>query len=404
MKVLILHSHYQWSGGEDSAVDSEEQLLTTAGHSVARYDRNNEDIQRFTIPQHALLPATTLWSRKSLTEVRQVLLQDRPNVAHFHNTFPLISPAAYSACRNAGIPVVQTLHNYRLLCPTATFFREGKPCELCLGRKVPWPGVLHACYRDSRAATGVVAAMLMVHRALGTWTEMVDVYIALSEFSRSKFIEGGLPAAKIVVKPNFVDPDPGTAREPTDYALFVGRLSREKGLGILLAAWKQIGDRIPLLVLGDGPLRGEFEAQVNSLGLSQVRFGGGVDRETVLAAMRRARFLVVPSECYENFPTIIVEAFACGIPIIAANLGATREMVVDQQTGLQFLPGSPEDLAAKVDWAWAHPSEMEALGQAGRAEYVAKYTGDRNLRMLTDIYARAMESRGTGVCTRQTKP
>jgi glycosyltransferase involved in cell wall biosynthesis len=404
MKVLILHSHYQWSGGEDAAVDSEEQLLTTAGHSVARYDRNNEDIQRFTIPQHALLPATTLWSRKSLTEVRQVLLQDRPNVAHFHNTFPLISPAAYSACRNAGIPVVQTLHNYRLLCPTATFFREGKPCELCLGRKVPWPGVLHACYRDSRAATGVVAAMLMVHRALGTWTEMVDVYIALSEFSRSKFIEGGLPAAKIVVKPNFVDPDPGTAREPTDYALFVGRLSREKGLGILLAAWKQIGDRIPLLVLGDGPLRGEFEAQVNSLGLSQVRFGGGVDRETVLAAMRRARFLVVPSECYENFPTIIVEAFACGIPIIAANLGATREMIVDQQTGLQFLPGSPEDLAAKVDWAWAHPSEMEALGQAGRAEYVAKYTGDRNLRMLTDIYARAMESRGTRVCTRQTKP
>jgi glycosyltransferase involved in cell wall biosynthesis len=404
MKVLILHSHYQWSGGEDAAVDSEEQLLTTAGHSVARYDRNNEDIQRFTIPQHALLPATTLWSRKSLTEVRQVLLQDRPNVAHFHNTFPLISPAAYSACRNAGIPVVQTLHNYRLLCPTATFFREGKPCELCLGRKVPWPGVLHACYRDSRAATGVVAAMLMVHRALGTWTEMVDVYIALSEFSRSKFIEGGLPAAKIVVKPNFVDPDPGTAREPSDYALFVGRLSREKGLGILLAAWKQIGDRIPLLVLGDGPLRGEFEAQVNSLGLSQVRFGGGVDREMVLAAMRRARFLVVPSECYENFPTIIVEAFACGIPIIAANLGATREMIVDQQTGLQFLPGSPEDLAAKVDWAWAHPSEMEALGQAGRAEYVAKYTGDRNLRMLTDIYARAMESRGTRVCTRQTKP
>jgi glycosyltransferase involved in cell wall biosynthesis len=403
MKVLMLHSHYQQSGGEDLAVESEEQLLSVAGHSVARYHRNNAEIEGLTVPQRALLPATTLWSRKSLREVQNVLLRDKPNVAHFHNIFPLISPAAYSACRRVGTAVVQTLHNYRLLCPTATFFREGKPCERCLGRKVPWPGVLHGCYRDSRTATGVVASMLTVHRALGTWEKMVDVYIALSEFARNKFIEGGLPAAKIAVKPNFIDPDPGIAREPSDYALFVGRLSREKGLGTLLAAWKKIGDRIPLLVLGDGPLRGEFEAQVKSLGLSRVRFGGFVDRESVLAAMRCARFLVVPSECYENFPTTIVEAFACGIPIIAASIGAIREMVVDQHTGVHFLPGSPEHLAAKLDWAWAHPLEMEALGQAGRAEYVEKYTGGRNLRMLIDIYQRAIESREAGVSIGRTE-
>jgi len=404
MKVLILHNHYQWPGGEDLVVESEEQLLATAGHSVARYDRSNADIQRFTISEYALLPATTLWSRKSALEVQQVLLQNQPDVAHFHNTFPLISPAAYSACRAAGIPVVQTLHNYRLLCPESRFFRAGKPCERCLGRGVPWPAVLHACYRDSRAATGVVAAMLTVHRALGTWREMVDVYVALSEFAREKFIAGGLPAAKIVVKPNFVHPDPGTDRDGSDYALFVGRLSQEKGLGTLLAAWKLLGDRVPLLILGDGPLRGKFEAQAKTLGLSRVRFGGFVDRETILAAMKRARFLVFPSECYENFPTTIVEAFACGIPIITASLGAIREMVVDQHTGVHFLPGRAEDLAAKVDWAWMHAREMEAMGQAGRAEYVAKYTGERNFRMLMNIYERAIKTRAAGVFREQTKP
>jgi glycosyltransferase involved in cell wall biosynthesis len=398
----MLHDRYQYPGGEDRAVESEARLLTAAGHSVVRYDRNSADIQGFTILQKALLPTTALWSRKSLREVRRAVVQQQPHVAHFHNTFPLISPAAYSACRDAGIPVVQTLHNYRLLCPTATFLREGKPCERCLGKAVPWPGVLHACYRNSRAATGAVAAMLTVHRALGTWTEMVDIYIALSEFARDKFIEGGLPAAKIAVKPNFVDPDPGTDPDRSDYALFVGRLSHEKGLGTLLAAWQQIGDRMPLIVLGDGPLRCEFEAQSKNLGLSRVRFLGFVDRETTLATMKRARFLVVPSQCYENFPTTIVEAFACGIPVITASLGAMREVVADQNTGLHFYPGNSEDLAGKVDWAWRHPREMDAMGQAGRAEYLARYTGDRNFRTLMDIYERAIESRGDSVSDGRT--
>jgi glycosyltransferase involved in cell wall biosynthesis len=397
MKVLMLHNRYQQRGGEDQAVESEERMLAAAGHSVARYDRRNAEIERFTILERALLPATTLWSRKSLVEVRRALARDRPQVAHFHNTFPLISAAAYSACRGTGIPIVQTLHNYRLLCPAATLFREGKPCERCLGKRVPWPGVLHACYRDSRATTAVVAGMLTLHRALGTGSEMVDVYIALSEFARNKFIAGGLPADKIMVKPNFIHPDPGADRSPSDYALYAGRLAGEKGLETLLAAWNKIGDRIPLVILGDGPLRAGLEAEVKRLGLPSVRFGGLVNREMVLAAMKAARFLVVPSECYENFPTTIVEAFACGVPTIAARLGAVREIVADQNTGIHFIAGSADDLATKVDWAWTHPREMEAIGEAGRAEYLAKYTSDRNLRLLMDIYERAIASRGVGV-------
>jgi glycosyltransferase involved in cell wall biosynthesis len=404
MKVLVLHNRYQQRGGEDLAVESEDRLLTSMGHAVVRYHRSNTDIEQFTLFEKALLPASTLWSRKSFREARSTVRQEKPNVAHFHNTLPLISPSAYSACKDAGIPLVQTLHNYRLLCPAATFFRAAQPCELCLGKTVPWPGILHACYRDSRVSTGVVAAMLTMHRALGTWADLLDVYIALSEFAKNKFIEGGLPAGKIVVKPNFVHPDPGADRDPSDYALFVGRLSPEKGVGTLLAAWKQMGNSIPLLVLGDGPLRTELEAQVKTLGLSSVRFEGRVDRTAVFAAMKRARFLVVPSQCYENFPTTIVEAFACGLPTIAAGLGAIREIVADGHTGLHFDPGSSLDLAGKVDWAVVHPREMEAMGQAGRADYVGKYTAERNYLMLMDIYERAIELRLGRGSSRRTDP
>jgi glycosyltransferase involved in cell wall biosynthesis len=393
MKVLVLHSRYTELGGEDIAVESEEQLLATQGHTVLPYRRNNAEIEQLTLVQRAVLPGTTVWSNKSLVEVRHLALDQQPDVAHFHNTFPLISPAAYSACRSARIPVVQTLHNYRLLCPAATFFRDGKPCECCMGKRVPWPAVRYACYRGSRTATGTVAAMLAIHRVLGTWMEMIDIYIAGTEFARDKFIAGGLPAAKIVVKPNFVHPDPGADRDVSGYALFVGRLSPEKGLGTLLAAWKQLGGKIPLLIAGDGPMRSELEALVQQQSLFEIQFLGRLDRQAVFAAMKRARFLVVPSECYENFPVTIVEAYARGTPTIVAGHGALKEIVADQRTGLHFVPGDAEDLARKAEWAWTHPREMEEIGQAGRAEFVAKYSADRNYHMLMDIYKRAIESR-----------
>jgi glycosyltransferase involved in cell wall biosynthesis len=240
-----------------------------------------------------------------------------------------------------------------------------------------------------------VAAMVAIHRVLGTWTDMVDLYIALSHFAKDKFIAGGLPAAKIVVKPSFVYPDPGAERQVSDYALFVGRLSREKGLGTLLAALQQLGSKIPLFVIGDGPTRGELEGLAERLGLSGVRFFGHLDRQAVFAAMNRARFVVVPSECYESSPMTVVEAYACATPVIAAGHGALREIVADQRTGLHFVPGDAQDLARKTEWAWTHPREMEEIGQAGRAEFEAKYNADRNYRMLMDIYKRAIESRAS---------
>jgi len=286
------------------------------------------------------------------------------------------------------VPVVQTLHNYRLLCPVALFFRDGRVCEDCMGKAVPWPGVVHRCYRGSRAASGVIAAMLTTHRALGTWTKMVDVYVALTEFAQDKFIEGGLPAEKIVVKPNFVAEDPGPGGGSDGYALFVGRLSPEKGIETMLAAWDRLRTGVPLKIVGDGPLRDRViraasrQPNVEWLGYKTVA--------EVHALMKRAGVLVFPSEWYETFGRVAVEAFAAGTPVIAANIGAVGELVEHGRTGLHFRPGDPEDLATRVGWALSHPAELGRMREEARAEYEAKYTAERNYRALMEIYEFAL--------------
>jgi len=383
-------------------MQAERELLARAGHRVIEYVRDNDEIAAYGVLHRATLGLRTVWAWDSYREMRSLLRRERRDVAHFHNTFPLISPAAYYACREAGVPVVQTLHNYRLLCPAPTFRRDGRVCEDCLGHG-PWRGVWHGCYRDSRAATAATALMLSVHRWLGTWSKMVDCYIALTEFARAKFIEGGLPAEKIVVKPNFVYPDPlafnhqssiTNHKSPQGSALFVGRLSREKGVRTLVAAWRQLGNRILLHVVGDGPLRTELEKTASCLGLSSVSFTGHLTPDHLTPLMKRARFLVLPSECYENFPLTILEAFACGVPVIASRLGAMQEIVADGRTGLHFTPGDADDLAAKVEWAWTHPEEMHEMGRAARAEYEFKYTAELNYQMLMEIYQRVLGAGG----------
>ena len=231
--------------------------------------------------------------------------------------------------------------------------------------------------------------MLHIHRRLRTWQEQVDIYIALTEFARQKFIQGGLPADKIVVKPNFVDSAPCMREGLGRYALFVGRLSPEKGIGTLLAAWKRLKS-VPLKVVGDGPLMGRIQRSVREDGVEEVDILGRGLHGEVLKMMKDARFLVFPSGCYENFPLAIAEAFACGVPVIASRLGAMAEIVEDGRTGLLFTPGDPEDLAAKVEWAWTHPQRMMEMGHEARREYEQKYTAARNYEMLMEIYRRAM--------------
>jgi glycosyltransferase involved in cell wall biosynthesis len=403
MKILLVHNRYHQPGGEDTSMLAEEGVLRAAGHRVVEYIRHNDEIKEYGLRSKATLSLRTVWAWDSYREIKALLARNRPDLAHFHNTFPLISPAAYYACREAGVPVVQTLQNYRLLCPAATFLNHGRLCEACVEHSL-WRGVADCCYRHSRAATTTVALMLAVHRRLGTWTRLVDCYIALTEFGRRKFIEGGLPAEKIAVKPHFVFRDPGIRDGRGEYALFVGRLTEEKGLRTLLAAWERLSNRVPLEIVGDGPLRPELEKQVSHLGLSEARrgkpaatsisFHGHLTPEDVTSVMKRARFLLFPSIWYEPFGLTNIEAFACGVPVICSRLGAMQEIVADGRTGLHFCPGNAEDLAAKVEWAWARPEETVAMGRAARADYEAKYTAERNYEMLMEIYSKVLGARG----------
>ena len=393
MRILVVHNGYQKHGGEDVVVEAEERLLRAHGHSVVRYRRHNEEL-RGRGPLGILTAGMqTVWSKASAREVAALLAKEKPGVVHFHNIFPLISPAAYYACAEANVPVVQTLHNYRLLCPGAYFLRDGRVCEECLGRSVPWPGVVHGCYRESRAATAAVATMLAVHRVMKTWREKVGVYIALSDFARKKFIEGGLPGERIVVKPNFVDPDPGLKCGAGEYALYVGRLSVEKGLRVLLGAWGRLQEKIPLRIAGDGPLKEEIAAEIKTRELSSVELLGRRAPSEIVSLMQGARFLVLPSVCYENFPLAVAEAFACGLPVIASRLGSMAEIVADGDTGLHVAPGDSAELAAKADWAWRNPGRLQELGKAGRQEYVSKYGPEQNYKRLMGIFERAIEEK-----------
>jgi glycosyltransferase involved in cell wall biosynthesis len=391
VKILLAHNTYQQMGGEDRVFEQERRMLEAAGHDIVAFERSNHEADAYRGRKRLDLAVNTVWCRRSRREFRRVLDREAPDLVHIHNTFMMISPSIYSACRKAQIPVVQTLHNFRLLCPGASFFRDGKVCEDCLHRSV-WESVRHGCYRNSRMATATVALMLEVHHRLGTWTSSVSRFVALSEFARGRFIAGGLPAHRMVVKPNFVDPDPGPGPEARDYAIFVGRFSPVERMYTLLAAWEQLRNRVPLLIVGGGPEREQIETEAQRRGLSAISFLGGLPNPRTISLIQGARFLVLPSQWYENFPVTIAEAFACETPVICSALGSMREIVTDGMTGLHFHPGNATDLAEKVAQAWASPARMREMGAAARREYLARYTATQNYSQLIDIYDAALRA------------
>ena len=394
LRILLVHNHYQWPGGEDEVFSRERQLLTDAGHEVIEYTRHNNEITHYSPLRKASLALRTVWAWDSYRDLRRLLQEQRPDLAHFHNTFPLVSPAAYHACAALGVPVVQGLHNSRLLCPISTFQLEGRPCQSCLGRIVPWPVVQHGCYRGSRLQSAAVASMLSFHRCARTWHGKVDVYVVATEFYRSLFIQGGLPASRIVVKPHFIGVDPGPREGTGSYALFIGRLATEKGVPCLLKAWNGLKG-IPLKIRGEGPLADKVRVLVESKPY-QVELLPRLSHIALTDLIKGARFLVWPSEGnYENFGLVAIEAFACGVPVIASHSGVGRELVDDGRTGLHFKPGDPGDLAAKAAWAWEHHAEMAAMGRNGRAEFEAKYTAKRNYPLLMNIYQQAINCRAS---------
>jgi glycosyltransferase involved in cell wall biosynthesis len=394
LRVVTVYNRYLNRGGEDEVFESEAKLLANRGCYVRMVTEQTR------VPSGALAKvkaaSNAIWSPEWHSRFADLLVKERPDVVHVHNSFPVISPSIYYACNEAGIPVVQTLHNYRLHCPGALFFRDGKVCEDCLEGGL-YHAVRHSCYRGSRAQTAAVALMLGTHRALNTWNEKVDAYIALTEFARQKFIRGGLPADRIFVKPNFLDCDPGLRLSPGQGAIFVGRLAEQKGLWTLLEAWRRVPREFHLRIVGDGPLLEELSARKKGWNLPNVTIDGRLSREQVILAICRAQLLIFPSLWYECFPLALIESFACGVPVITSNLGAMAEIVENGRTGLHFRAGDPADLAEKVSWACCHPLEIESMSHASRAEFLARYTADPNFDQLMKIYRAVLGRKAAAV-------
>jgi glycosyltransferase involved in cell wall biosynthesis len=392
MRVLHVHNFYQFPGGEDLCFAATGATLEAFGHKVIRFTLRNE-----LIGEIGKMAATrkAFWNGAVYSELRGLIRRTQPEVAHFENTFPLVSPSAYYACHAEGVPVVQTLHNFRLVCPSAILYRDGRICEECLAKRFPWPGIRHRCYRGSRLGSTVVATMLAGHRAMGTWNKQVDAYIALNNFAQAKFIEAGFAAEKVHVSPNFLtfDPDPGDGAG--GYALFAGRLTPEKGIETLLAGWRSLGRDLRLKILGDGPEADKVaEAAARYPGIEWL---GWRSFDDVLGLIGHAKFVVVPSGWYETFNRTQMEAFAKGTPVVGSRLGSMQAIVDHRRTGLLFSPNDPDDLVREVRWLLASPNAYAQMRLAARQEFEAHYTAGVGHDRLVSIYALArqeMERRG----------
>lgn len=391
MKIAKVHNYYLQTGGEDTVFLAETNLLRSRGHDVVEYLESNTRIKD---SSRMSIAFQTLWSSASYHKLQSFLRTHKPDVVHFHNIFPLISPSAYYACQVLGLPVVQTLDNQRLICPSANFYRDGKLCTDCLGKTPPWPSILHACYHNSRLHTAVVASMLTFHRWLRTWQRKVNVFLCSTNFYRNLFVEAGLPAEKLIVMPHFVagNPDSVTHKKSGAYALFIGRLDPEKGVKTLLGAWRHLD--IPLKIRGGGQLEAMAKDFVKSNRMQTVEFVGRLEEQELSDLIANARFLVMPSEgYYETFGMVIIEAFSRGVPVLASNTGVATELVEDQKTGVFFEAGNPIDLTEKARTMWANSEHIAEMGMMALAAYQERFTPDRCYKTLTEVYEKVISSK-----------
>ncbi len=426
MTILVVHNRYRIRGGEDSVYESECAMLENAGHRVVRYEKSNADLCENGLLRKIALAARTIWNPATVRDIRALIRAEKPDVVHCHNTFPVISPSVYWAASAEGVPVVQTLHNYRLACLNGYLFRDGAVCEDCLGR-APWRGVRRACYRSSRLQSAAVAAMLLVHRALGTYRRKVSLYVALTDFARGKFAVAGLPLRKIAVKPNALDAKrsatmgpPGGEKDAALRIVYIGRLSREKGVEVLLQAWAILFGSIqprtehagPLptaknalanepsltpsadcVIIGDGPERENLERLSASLGISSsLHFLGSIPRPEALDELAASSLLVLPSKCYEQFSTTILESMRAGIPALVSDCVVNSTLLRDGVTGRFFESGNPDSLANALRELLSDPETLRKMGEAAREAFErSDCVPERNLAKLLDAYRTSRE-------------
>ncbi len=386
MRILVAHNRYQQSGGEDNVAAAEANLLRAHGHIVEQLELDNDRIQG--VLSQAIAAAESIYSFRAKGLVQRTLARVQPDVVHVHNFFPSFSPAIFDACFQAGVPVVHTLHNYRLACSGATLFRDGAACEDCLTQRSILPGIRHACYRNSRAGTAVTGLGMALHDRLGTWSCKVSAFIALTEFAAAKLGSFRIPREKIVVKPNFTA-DYGAGAGDGNYAVFAGRFSPEKGLHTLLKADAAGQLAMDIVLLGDGPLMPEVARAAARPG-SRLKLMGRLPHGQILDSMRNACVLLLPSLWYEGLPLVLLEAYSFGLPVLGTDHGSIASLIEPGHTGMLFTPGDAGALSESLAWFANHPNEVRVMRQAARDCYLAKYTPEQNYRLLIALYTKVM--------------
>lgn len=382
MKILIAHNYYQRTGGEDVVVEGECKLLQAKNNKIIFYKRENKEINHFPTSNKLSMLWQTSWSKRTYSEVSKIIKENKPDICHVHNMFPLITPSIYYACDDNKVPVVQTIHNYRFFCANGFFFRDNHICEECLNRST-FHSVQYGCYRNSRIQTYSVARMQERIKKEGIWTDKINALICPTEFVYNKFIEGHFPKEKLFIKSNFIFDVPKPEYIEGNYFLYAGRLDYVKGINTLSLALKNL-DGLNVKIIGEGAeiyrLRGNLNLEIL----------GNKTHEEAISYIRNCIAVVCPSIWYETFALTIIEAFASGKPVIASRLGAMQELIEDGKTGLLFEPGDHEDLKRKIVWANENKDVIKQMGMKARRVFEEKYTAETNYIKLMAIYKKLL--------------
>lgn len=391
MKILIIHNHYLEKGGEDEVVNSEVRLLKEHGHKVIFYEKTNEYIEPLPFFKKSAFTLFELrFSRNVYKELNEIINTEKPDVAHIHNIFFCITPAVYFVLKENRVPIVQSLHNYRLFCLRGTFYNRGAVCEKCIDKRL-FEGILGKCWINSFFPSFFLAQLL---DKKDYFLKNIDSYIVTSQFSKNKFIELGLDASRLHLKTNFLTVESEGSIQDKNYALFLGRLVDYKGVETLMKAF-EITPSLNLRIIGDGPLKDKVQKFATTH--KNVEYLSRIDRDSVIREIKNSSFLIFPSECYENMPLVIIESFAFSKPVLASNLGAIKEFVIDGVSGVLFEPGNATDLSNKASYLFSLNKERLVMGKKANDIYLERFNKEKNYRDLIGIYSKTINASKTGL-------
>ncbi|SHK18341.1 glycosyltransferase family 4 protein [Tepidibacter formicigenes] len=385
--VLMAHNYYQVPGGEDTVFHNEVEMLKKNGHKVIKYTRHNDKIKESGIFGKLKLATETVFSFKTYKEVRSLIDKNDIHVVHVHNTLPLISPSIYYAAISKKVPVVQTIHNFRLLCPGATFTKNGHICEDCLSKGLR-QSLKNKCYRNSLLQTYIMYFMLKFHKIIGTYNKIN--YITLTEFNKNKILNLVKDDKKVFIKPNFISKKEKTQRNLEDYFIYIGRLDEIKGINFLVNSWKDIDKNIKLYIIGDGPEKENIEKYIKESKINNIKLLGFMDRLSAFEIIEKSRAIIVPSKWYEGFPMTIAESFSLGVPVIGSNIGNIGCIVNDENNGLLFEKDNKQSLKEVVERVFYNKQFNIQLGNNAYNTFLDYYTDEENYNILQNIYSRVV--------------